>query len=156
LPFGARVSITGAAERFAVTQSGGHIPARHLAPVAAIEDDFVTVAERFLGTPYLWGGKTSLGLDCSGLAQVALTACGIACPRDSDMQEQALGAPLDANANLQRGDLLFWKGHMGIVRDPTTLVHANAYHMAVALEPIADAIPRIRASDGPPTAVKRL
>ena len=152
------MTIVGAAERFAVTNNGGHIPARHLAPLAAADDDFVAIAERFLGTPYLWGGKTSFGLDCSGLSQVALTACGIACPRDSDMQEQALGAPVDANAgfsNLQRGDLVFWKGHMGIVRDPATLLHANAFHMAVALEPIAEAIPRIRASDGPPTAVKR-
>jgi cell wall-associated NlpC family hydrolase len=159
LPFGARVTIVGAAERFAVTNNGGHIPARHLAPLAATNDDFVAVAEQFLGTPYLWGGKTSFGLDCSGLSQVALTACGIACPRDSDMQEQALGTPVDAKAdfsNLQRGDLVFWKGHMGIVRDPVTLLHANAFHMAVALEPIAEAIPRIRASDGPPTAVKRL
>ena len=115
--------------------------------------------ERFLGTPYLWGGKTSLGLDCSGLAQVALAACGIVCPRDSDMQEQALGTPVEANAefsNLRRGDLVFWNGHMGIVRDPATLLHANAFHMAVALEPISEAIPRIRASDGAPTAVKRL
>jgi cell wall-associated NlpC family hydrolase len=158
LPFGARVTITGAAERFAVTKEGGHIPARHIVPLAALEDDFVAVAERFLGTPYLWGGKTNLGLDCSGLSQVALAACGIACPRDSDMQEQALGAPVDANAdfsNLRRGDLVFWKGHMGIVRDPATLLHANAFHMAVALEAIAEAIPRIRASDGLPTAVKR-
>jgi cell wall-associated NlpC family hydrolase len=159
LPFGARVTITGAAECFAVTHGGGHIPARHLAPLAAIEDDFVAVAERFLGTPYLWGGKTSGGLDCSGLAQVALAACGIACPRDSDMQEQALGIPVDANAelsNLQRGDLVFWKGHVGIVRDSATLLHANAFHMAVAFEPTSEAISRIRASDGPPTAVKRL
>ena len=159
LPFGARVTITGTAERFAVTNSGGHIPARHLAALASAEDDFVAVAERFLGTPYLWGGKTSLGLDCSGLSQVALTAGGIACPRDSDMQEKALGTPVDANAdfsNLQRGDLVFWKGHMGLVRDPQTLLHANAYHMAVALEPIAEAIPRIRVSDGLPRVVKRL
>ncbi len=159
LPFGARVTVTGAAERFAVTNSGGHIPARHLGPLAAMEHDFVAVAERFLGTPYLWGGKTSLGLDCSGLSQIALLGCGAACPRDSDMQQNALGGSVDANdefSNLRRGDLVFWKGHMGIVRDPATLLHANAFHMAVALEPIAEAIPRIRVSDGLPTVVKRL
>ena len=159
LPFGACVTIAGAAERFAVTDSGGYIPVRHVAPLASVEDDFVAVAQRFLGTPYLWGGKTSLGLDCSGLAQVALAACGIVCPRDSDMQEQVLGVSADANAefsNLRRGDLVFWKGHMGIVRDPGMLLHANAFHMAVALEPISEAIPRIHASDGAPTAVRRL
>lgn len=159
LPFGARVSITGTSERFAVTQGGGHIPARHLAPLAAVEDDFVAVAEQFLGTPYLWGGKTSLGLDCSALVQVALTACGMACPRDSDMQERALGTTADANtafSNLQRGDLVFWKGHVAIVRDPATLLHANAFAMQVATEPIAEAIARIRAADGLPRAMKRL
>jgi cell wall-associated NlpC family hydrolase len=159
LPFGATVTIVAVAERFAVTAAGGYVPARHLVPLDFLEPDFVAVAERFLGTPYLWGGKTNLGLDCSGLSQIALTACGIPCPRDSDMQERALGQRVTANADysdLRRGDFVFWKGHMGIVRDPATLLHANAFHMAVALESLAEAIPRIRASDGEPTAVKRL
>jgi cell wall-associated NlpC family hydrolase len=155
LPFGATLAIVRADERFAVTASGGHVPARHLAPVERRETDFVAVAERFLGTPYLWGGKTSLGLDCSGLVQVALAACGVACPRDSDMQEAALGAAV-AGAPPRRGDLMFWKGHVAIVRDEATLVHANGFHMAVAIEPIAAAIARIRPADGAVTSIRRI
>jgi cell wall-associated NlpC family hydrolase len=156
---GARLAVVRRHERFAVTASGGYVPATHLCGLDDIEGDFVAVAERFLGVPYLWGGKTSLGLDCSGLVQVALAACGIAAPRDTDMQERALDVAVAADAayaNLRRGDLVFWKGHVAIVRDPETLVHANAFHMAVALEPIAAAIPRIRASDGDPTGIRRI
>jgi cell wall-associated NlpC family hydrolase len=159
LPFGAGIAITQTVDRFALTRSGGHVPLVHLAPVEQPEIDFVAVAERFLGSPYLWGGKTSLGIDCSGLVQVALTACDIDCPRDSDMQEQALGVPVEANpdfSDLRRGDLVFWEGHVAIVRDNTTLVHANAHHMAVAVEPVRDAIARIRASGSEITSVKRL
>jgi cell wall-associated NlpC family hydrolase len=133
----------------------GYLPARHLAPLDRVEPDFVAVAERFLGTPYLWGGKTNNGVDCSGLVQVALAACGMPCPRDSDMQERALGAPV-ALADSRRGDLLFWKGHVAIVRDAATLLHANAFHMMVAVEPIAEALARIEAAGSPVTSVKRL
>src|ERR1700692_3461986 len=134
--------------RLAVTP-WGHVPARHLAPIGAAEPDFVAVAERFAGVPYLWGGKSSLGIDCSALVQVALTAACIACPRDSDMQERALGAAMGADlVDLRRGDLVFWKGHVAIVRDAATLVHANAHHMAVAVEPIAAAVQRIAAGGG--------
>jgi cell wall-associated NlpC family hydrolase len=122
----------------------------------------VTVAERFLHVPYLWGGKTSLGLDCSGLVQIALTAGGIACPRDSDMQEAALDAsPVSSDAlsrdffDLRRGDLLFWKGHVALARDAHTLIHANAFHMAVAIEPTAEAVARIAAAGSALTSVKR-
>jgi cell wall-associated NlpC family hydrolase len=134
------------------------VPIGHLAPTEAVETDFVAIAERFLGVPYLWGGKTSLGLDCSGLVQIALTAGGIACPRDSDMQEQSVGRAFEPSAdfsNLQRGDLVFWKGHVAIVRDPTSLVHANAFHMSVAIEPLAEAIVRIQSAGGVVTSVRR-
>jgi cell wall-associated NlpC family hydrolase len=159
LSLGARVAVVRQEDRFAVTTSGAFVPARHLAPLDSYESDFVAVAERFVGVPYLWGGKTSLGVDCSGLSQLALTACGVACPRDSDMQENALGSAVvpDENfSNLRRGDIVFWKGHLGIMRDSATLVHANAFHMAVAIEPLAEAIARIRATEGMPTSVRRL
>jgi cell wall-associated NlpC family hydrolase len=157
LPLGARLAIARIEDRMAVTQSGAYVPAAHLAPLDWNETDFVAVAERFLGAPYLWGGKTALGLDCSGLVQVALTACGIACPRDSDMQEAALGTAVPADFSaVRRGDLIFWKGHVAIVRDRNLLLHANAYHMAVASEPIAEAIARIRGAGSEITGVRRI
>src|SRR5215831_7104154 len=139
-------------------ESGFCIPTRHLAPIESSEPDFVAVAERFLGVPYLWGGKTSLGIDCSGLVQIALTATGVACPRDSDMQERALGVPLpiDDLAGLRRGDLIFWKGHVAIVRDGRSIVHANAFHMAVAIEPTAEAVHRIADAGGHLGSIKRV
>jgi cell wall-associated NlpC family hydrolase len=158
-PLGARLAIVRSEERFAVTASGGYVPARHLAPIEENDTDFVAVAERFVGVPYLWGGKTSLGLDCSGLVQVALNACGVPCPRDSDMQEIGLGKPITTGAdftNLRRGDLVFWKGHVAIGRDEKTLVHANAFHMAVAIERTADAVARIRAAGEQPSSVRRI
>jgi cell wall-associated NlpC family hydrolase len=159
LSFGCRLAVARMQEPFAVTVSGGYAPARHLASIDTTEADFIAVAERFLGAPYLWGGKTNFGVDCSGLVQIALTACGIPCPRDSDLQEKALGEPVALSSpipNLRRGDLLFWKGHVGIARDETTLLHANAHHMAVAIEPIAEAIARIRAAGSEITGVRRL
>jgi cell wall-associated NlpC family hydrolase len=163
LSLGSRLTVMRIAEPFAITPSGGHVPARHLAPLPAAAPDPVGVAEQFLHVPYLWGGKTCRGLDCSALVQIALTACGIACPRDSDMQEAALGAPFALPhklprdfSDLQRGDLLFWKGHVAIARDSSTLIHANAFHMAVAIEPIARAAARIGAAGGDLTSVRRL
>jgi len=158
LSFGCRLAIARVEEPFAVMASGGYVPARHLAPLGNKASDMISVAEKFLGTPYLWGGKTSLGVDCSGLVQTAVSACGVACPRDSDMQEQALGKPLPVNdlSNLRRGDLAFWKGHVAIVRDAATFIHANAFHMAVAIEPIRDTLDRIRAGGCGLTTVRRL
>jgi hypothetical protein len=154
LPFGARVELDRIEGALAFT-SAGYIPFRHLVPVADKGSDFVGVAERFLGSPYLWGGKTSLGIDCSGLVQVALNACGIHCPRDTYMQEAALGQPVPI-AGLRRGDLIFWKGHVAIARDAETMLHANAFHMAVAIEPVAEAVARIREMGGEITRMKRL
>jgi cell wall-associated NlpC family hydrolase len=154
---GCRLAVTRTEGALAATPSGW-VPARHLAPLGANEADFVAVAERFLGMPYVWGGKTSLGIDCSGLVQVALQACGAACPRDSDMQERALGDAVAADiAGLQRGDLVFWKGHVAIVRDADTFVHATAFHMMVAIEQIADVVRRVSGEGGGVIrAVKRL
>jgi cell wall-associated NlpC family hydrolase len=166
LSFGCRVAVAqrngaGAdvgAGKLVMLDSGLYVPTRHLAAIDTTEPDFVAVAERFVGVPYLWGGKTSFGLDCSGLVQVALTASGVFSPRDSDMQEQALGTPMpvDDLAGLRRGDLLFWNGHVAIARDAETLVHANAFHMAVAIELVAEAVRRNAASGNAITSIRRL
>jgi cell wall-associated NlpC family hydrolase len=159
LPLGARLAIVRIDERFAVTASGGFIPVRHVSAIETDENDFVSVAEKFLGVPYLWGGKTSFGLDCSGLVQVSLNACGVPCLRDSDMQERNAGARIDMDSllkNLQRGDLIFWNGHVAIARDATTIIHGNAFHMAVAIEPVAEAVARISATGSEITSVRRI
>ena len=158
LPLGARLAVLGHEKEFAVL-ANGYLPARHLAPLDATEPDFVAVAERFVGVPYLWGGKTSLGIDCSGLVQVALSAAGIGSPRDSDMQEAGIGAnvtPAPHFTNLQRGDLMFWKGHVAIVVNSRTIIHANAFHMAAVIEPLAEAVARIRAAGLEVRSVKRI
>lgn len=154
LPMGARLTVVNRDERFGVTATGWHVPLVHLAPIKSKPHDFVAIAEQFLGAPYLWGGKTSLGIDCSGLVQIALQTAGHPCPRDSDMQELALGK-ISSLSSLRRGDLVFWNGHVAIARDAETLVHANAHHMAVAIESAADAIARIKAAGSDVTSVKR-
>lgn len=157
LPMNARVAAGQGA--YAQLAGGGFVYARHLAPLAATADDFVEVAERFVGVPYLWGGRTPLGFDCSGLVQSALLLAGVAAPRDTDMQERALGAAIVAGPGLQglrRGDLVFWKGHVGIMRDAVRLLHANAHHMTVASEPISRAVARISAAGSEITSIRRL
>jgi cell wall-associated NlpC family hydrolase len=120
-----------------------------LSPIGVFETDPAGVAERFLGAPYQWGGRESLGLDCSGLIQQALYACGRACPRDSD-QQAALGQPAPRES-LRRGDLVFWRGHVGMMLDEARMIHANAFHMGVSIEPLAEALSRI----GPATGFRR-
>lgn len=144
LPFGARLAAIEEGERF-LRLPEGFVFAGHAVPLDAREADFVEVAARFLGTPYLWGGRSAFGVDCSGLVQTALAACGMDCPRDSDMQERALGAPVPLDGPFMRGDLLFWPGHVAIVEAPQSLLHANAFHMMVAREPLEPALARIAA-----------
>lgn len=158
LVLGSKIVVAREDGSFAVTREGTFLPKTHLVPLDHREPDFVAVAERFVGTPYLWGGKSSLGIDCSGLVQVALTAAGIGCPRDSDMQMAGLGRALAPHerSSLLRGDLVFWKGHVAIVRDGSTMVHANAHHMATVIEPIEPAMARIKAAGAEVVAIKRL
>ncbi len=158
LPMGARVAVTGAVGAFSGLEDGGFVFATHLAPLATAAADFVAVAEQFLHVPYLWGGRSPLGIDCSGLVQASLASCGLAVPRDTDMQEQAIGHPLPPGdlAALQRGDLVFWRGHVGIMRDPEILLHANAHHMRVACEPLRQAIDRIARAEASVTSFRRV
>lgn len=159
LPMGSEIRIRASGERFSELETGEFIIGRHISELGRFARDFVAVAERFLGTPYLWGGRTRLGLDCSGLLQVSLEAAGVSCPRDSDMQQASLGENLADTTNLDvldRGDLVFWPGHVGIMSDGVMLLHANAHHMAVVTEPLVTAVDRIARSGSSIAAIKRL
>jgi hypothetical protein len=159
-PLGAAVCVRALQGAFAQIGECAFVFADHLKLYDAYEKDFVAVAEQFLHVPYLWGGKTSLGIDCSGLVQVSLNAAGIAAPRDTDLQEKAIGAPLAYDADLtglRRGDVVFWRGHVGIMRDETHLLHANAHHMLVVSEPLRTARDRILSKTLQPiSSIKRL
>ena len=151
LPLNAQIR-RGAQEGNFVAAAGGFVSAHALAPIAATASEFVAVAEQFIGVPYVWGGRTFQGLDCSGLVQTAFQAAGVTCPRDTDMIEQAMGHAV-ARDQIKRGDLVFWKGHMGVMRDAETLLHANAFHMQVTSEALDKVIARIAT---PVTSIKRL
>jgi cell wall-associated NlpC family hydrolase len=163
LSLGARLALGEEVETrgtpFRIVAGTGHaIVAHHVAPNGAeIAPDYVAVAERFLNVPYLWGGRTGLGLDCSALVQLALMEAGRAAPRDTDMQRETVGTAISGapEGGLRRGDLVFWPGHVAILTAPDRIVHASGHHMAVVAEPLAAALARIGAAHGPPVAFRR-
>jgi cell wall-associated NlpC family hydrolase len=154
LPMNAKLEIVANDEKFSRLSNGKYVFTKHLRPLNEFESDFVSVAEKFLDVPYYWGGRTAQGLDCSGLVQTSLEISGISSPRDTDMQERQLGQNLLINDldGLRRGDLVFWKGHVGIMADEKTLLHANGYHMMTVKEPLAEAVTR---TADPITSIKR-
>ncbi|WP_308917653.1 C40 family peptidase [Jannaschia sp. LMIT008] len=161
--FGSQVRVVSDLGDFMRVSTGHFVPAAHLQPVRARFGDPVGVADLFLGTPYLWGGSSRWGIDCSGLVQAALVACGRDCPRDSDQQLATIGRPLAEDEAPARGDLVFWDGHVGIMASDAMLLHANAHHMAAAYEPLEEARARIAAAasndgtgSGEVVAIKRL
>ncbi len=152
-----KLKVTGFEGDFARLADGRFAWASHLRPIAEVAADPAGIAEQFHYVPYLWGGKTKAGVDCSGLIQTSYGAAGLDCPRDSDMMQQTIGKPLLINdlSGLQRGDLVFWQGHMGMMLDAERLIHANGYHMATVIEPLCDAVERIGAMFGPVTGFRR-
>lgn len=155
LSFGARLRVVGGAGAFYEVAGGGFVPRAHLRPINAPLADPATVAQIFFGTPYLWGGNSAFGIDCSGLVQAACHACNIPCPGDSDLQAAGLGVALPSDAALRRGDLLFWDGHVAMMVDETVLIHATAAAMAVAYEDRATAEARIAEQEGMAVTVRR-
>ncbi len=151
LPQAAYVRVVGTAEKFSEIATGGFVFTAHLEPPDAIAPDPVAEALRYLGVPYLWGGKTALGLDCSGLSQVVLVRCGVEAPRDADMQERAIETvvPFDGGrGDLRRGDLMFWPGHVGMMTAPDRIVHANATDMMVSVWDVDELIAHVRRIEG--------
>jgi cell wall-associated NlpC family hydrolase len=152
---GSLVAVEAEDGRLSKVAGAGWMTTAHLTPIGEFETEPAAVAERYLGAPYLWGGRESLGLDCSGLVQQARLACGLACPRDTDQQE-TLGRAI-TRPEFGRGDLVFWKGHVAIGLDAELIVHANGFHMMVAIEPLDEAITRIEAAGvGQPTSYRRV
>lgn len=136
LPLNAKLAVAEMGEHFVRLNNGLYVFAAHLGALEFAASDWVSVAVRFVEAPYVWGGKTFAGIDCSGLVQTALEAGGIGAPRDTDMMEAGLGRALPLDAPLQRGDLIFWKGHTGIMLDAERIIHANGFWMQVSIEPL--------------------
>ena len=150
------LAVVDADEKWSRIADGRYVFTRHIQPFDAVAADPAAVAVLLEHTPYLWGGRTRFGIDCSGLVQTAFQACGVPCPRDTDMMEREFGQPLAFDAAvLQRGDLVFWKGHVGMMLDGERLIHANGHHMMTVIEPLADALKRIAALFGPATSFRR-
>lgn len=152
----AALAVNGSEGDYSILATGGYVFTRHIREAQDAAPDFVSVAGMFLGVPYLWGGKSTAGLDCSGLVQLALQTAGKECPRDTDMQEHALGKSVVVDSTMQRGDLVFWDGHVGVMIDEIDLLHANGFHMMVMREPLSAAISRIAATGKPVTSVRRI
>jgi len=151
-----RARLAGSVEGDFLATADGFVHIRHLQAVDSYEADWVAVAERYLGAPYVWGGR-GFGVDCSGLVQMVLAACGIAAPRDTDQQADALGTALALDAPLRRGDLVFFPGHVGLMMDEARMIHANAHWMAVTIEPLADVVARLRGEhEQPITTIRRI
>ena len=154
LPPGAQ--LTGTTDGGFLATADGFVHLRHLRPADAYEMDWVAVAERYLGAPYIWGGR-GFGVDCSGLVQIALAACDIAAPRDTDQQAEAIGTALALDMPPQRGDIVFFPGHVGLMVDGARMIHANAHWMAVMIEPLADVVARLQSEhEQPITAIRRI
>jgi hypothetical protein len=153
-----KVTVVGREGRFAELSRGGFIFMGHLMPLEEKAKDFVRLAERLIGAPYLWGGRSGTGIDCSGLVQLSMQGAGMACPRDTDMQEGEIGTKLPGNTldKLQRGDLIFWRGHVGIMQSSELLIHASGHQMEVVVEPVARAVERIAETHGDITSIKRI
>lgn len=130
----AQSAAQSAARGFAALSGGGFVPWPHLTALDQPAADPVDEALRFVGVPYLWGGNSAAGIDCSGLVQVAFWGCGLDCPGDSDMQRATVGVVVDSSSPPLRGDLIFWDGHVALCAGSDQIVHANAYHMAVTVE----------------------
>ncbi|GGA89300.1 peptidase P60 [Brucella endophytica] len=162
LSLGSRLTVVGEAEtrgtQYSLLENGEAVIARHLSPAGQYAEDFVAVAETLLQTPYLWGGTSGFGVDCSGLVQLSMRMAGRDVLRDSDMQASTIGTIIEPDAdygNLRRGDLVFWKGHAAIVADESTLIHASGHTMTVTYEPLREAIERIAYLYEYPTVVRR-
>jgi cell wall-associated NlpC family hydrolase len=158
LSFGTTLAVTGEEGDFLQLSEGGYVYATHLRPINRRDGNVLAEIVKFVGIPYLWGGRSAFGLDCSALVQLSCLAAGIPAPRDSNMQEAYLGAPLDHMdpSQLQAGDLIYWKGHTGMMLDASSLIHVNGYHMQTVIEPLDEAISRIAYLYAKPTSFRRL